>query len=472
MDLDKLNAVDTKNPAAVKELQEFLKTRGYYTGPIDGKWGGGTTEGAGKLRTDLMETAKTARDTAVANQETNSPLNNALRGVTEFGPYAGGAALGAWAGHKGAKGMSSRWDRDAAQTKALASDPKISGVAGEAKMSSMRGARNAITGSQFLAPAALLGSAEYIRGHIAPKFEGETQKWINLGANADQGAGLGLAAHQLFDLKNRIASPADAADEARIETRAAAERNPAAPATTRPNSERLIAAAKAAGATGKLTKATAAEYLAKNVTDANRAAVAAELGVTKGQQVASTVKKLLAKPGASMIVAPLIGASVAYDAASGEAEAAGATPGEARTQGAVAGTGAAGLTAGAGYSLSKLLAKAPELGKALGRMSGPMLLNDLATQGHQAAFGAGPRWLDVPERNPNRSVITGQDSGPMMQAAALQVPQGVPLPNPDGSSPYPEMAPMGAGPMLPQQPQMPMRRPQLPYAAMGFGGRY
>ena len=69
----------------------------------------------------------------------------------------------------------------------------------------------------------------------------------------------------------------------------------------------------------------------------------------------------------------------------------------------------------------------------------------------------------LPERN------TGK-TDEFTTARSLQIPQGIPLPNPDGSSPYPEMAPMGAGPMLPQQPQMPMRRPQLPYAAMGFGG--
>jgi hypothetical protein len=499
MTLDELNAVDTKDAAAVKTLQEFLKSRGYYKGKIDGTWGGGTTDGADKLRNDLMETAKIARDKAVAEQgtaqttaESNSPLNNALRGATEFGPYAGGAALGAWMGHKGKQGLDARWARDAAETKAMANDPSIAGPVAERKMGSMRSSRNAITGAQFLAPAALLGSAEFIRGHVAPNFEGETKKWINLGANADQGAGLGLAAHQLFDLKNRIGSPADAADEARIETRAnpPAPPPPPPPPNTRPNSERLIAAAKAAGATGAQakTKTAAAEFLANNVTEANRAAVLAELPAgTTVRQITSTVKRLASKPGASSIVAPLLGGAVAYDAASSDAEAAGATPGEARAAGAKAGAGGAALTAGGAYGLSKILEKAPTLGNALGMGGGfgsglSIASNmgpntDLEHQKERTAIaqkyprlaslmGIQDEMAQVPERNMGKT-------DEFAQARALQVPQGIPMPQPNGQLPPELLAAMGAGPQMPQQqPPMPMRRPQMPYAALGFGGRY
>lgn len=499
MTLDELNAVDTKDPAAVKTLQEFLKSRGYYKGPIDGKWGGGTTEGTVQARQELTETAKVGRDKAVAEQgvaqtnaESNSPLNNALRGATEFGPYAGGAGLGMWGGHAVAKGMNAQGAKDAAATKAMAGDPKISGVAAEAKMGSMRTARNVATGAQFLAPAALLGSAEFIRGHVAPNFEGETKKWINLGANADQGAGLGLAAHQLLDLRNRVASPADPADEARIETKAAAERAPPeppkTPPTQRPNSERLTAAAKAAGATGKLTKASAAEFLANNITPANQAAVLAELPAgTTARQITSTVKRLASKPGSSSIIAPLLGGAVAYDAASSDAEAAGATPGEARAEGAKAGAGAAGITAGAGYGLSKILEKAPTLGSALGMgggfgsglsMASSMGPNtDLEHQKERTAIaqkypvlaklmGIQDEMAQVPERN------TGK-ADEFANARALEVPQNIPMPRPDGQLPPELLAAMGAGPQMPQQqPPMPMRRPQLPYAAMGYGRGY
>jgi hypothetical protein len=500
MDLEKLNAVDTSNPAAVKELQTFLKSRDYYKGPIDGKWGGGTTEGAGKLRADLMDTAKVARDTAVANQETNSPLNNALRGATEFGPYAVGGGLGMYGGHKGAQGMSKLWGRHAAETANMAGDPNISGTAAKAQMGSMRTARNTATGAQFLAPAALLGSAEYIRGHIAPKFEGETKKWIDLGANLDQGAGLGLATHQLVDLKNRIASPATAADEALISTRATAERTPPPPPPpppgTRANSDRLTAAARAAGATGKLTKASAAEFLANNVTDANRAAVLAELPPgTTGRQLGATVRRLASRPGSSMIIGPLVGGVAAYDAVSSQAQAEGATPGAAQAQGAAAGTATGAGVAGAGYGISKVLDKFPNFGKALGiggAMSVPSLAADaydpsqekLNMDRNQAARNF-PSWMrggevenayqmaQVPERN------TGKVD-PFATARGLPEPTGGPMPGPNGEPAYPDpewlqammqQAALGAGPRIPQPP-MPQQQPRLPYGAMGFGGRF
>ena len=98
----------------------------------------------------------------------------------------------------------------------------------------------------------------------------------------------------------------------------------------------------------------------------------------------------------------------------------------------------------------------PGLARTLGRMSGPMMLNDAAVQLHRGIYGSGPQHLDVPERNPNRSVLTGQNSGPMRSAEALHVPEGIPLPQPDGSSPYGEGLPSAFG-----MPPMPMRRPRF-----------
>ena len=462
MDLEQLNKIDTSNAAQVKELQTFLKTRGYYSGPIDGKWGGGTTEGAVKLRTDLANTANTTRDTAIANQQANDPTNNAIRGATEFGPYAVGAGIGAWGGHAVGKGLTFLGGRDAAATKAMAADPKISGVAAEAKMGSMRAARNAATGAQFLAPAALLGSAKYMRDYVNPRFEGETKKWMDLGVNAEQGAGLGIAAHQLLDMRNRFATPADAADEARIETRAAAERAPAPPPNAqRQNSERLMAAARAAGATSNLSKAKAADFIANNITEANRAAVLAELPAgTTAKAIASTVKRLASKPGASSIALPLTAAALAYDAASGDAEAAGASPGEARTQGAVAGTGAAALTGGALYGASKLPAALRAAGGVGMNALAPYAISDMTDNFANGGKGFTPEeiqasqnqtfnttarntpsFLDtsavrsardmaqVPEPSPVRSVLTGhaaEMNGPLASANALQIPEDIP----------------------------------------------
>lgn len=440
MNLDQLNNIDTANPDQVKALQIFLKTRGYYAGPIDGKWGGGTTQGAVKLREDLTNAANTSRDTAIANQEANDPVNNAIRGATEIGPYGIGMGAGATVGHFGGRALKEQDAAQRAEVKRIAADQRITGDVAKTQLRGMRTNRNAVTGAQFAAPALFLGSAEYLRRGIAPGFQDpktgadtETSKWIKLGANLDQGVGLGVLGHQLFGLKDRIRSPNDAVDEGLIQSRPSGGTPPPESPALRPNSQRLIAAARAAGATGKLTKTTAAKYLANNVTAANRAAVAAELGVGPGEKIAPAVKRLASRPGVSSILAPLIAGGMAYDSASGEAEAAGATPGEARTRGAVAGTGAAAVTGGTLYGLNKLAqAAGPVAGavrtgmSALGRMSGPLLLNDLAVQGHRAIYGEGPQYLDVPEPSPIRSVTREQNSGPLMQASALEIPGDIP----------------------------------------------
>lgn len=223
------------------------------------------------------------------------------------------------------------------------------------------------------------------------------------------------------------------------------------------------------------TKLTAAEAIAR----ADQLKAAADVA-----QEGSRASKLIGKAGKVGI--PLAAGALAYDAASSEAEAAGASPTDAKTRGAVAGTGTGAATAGSAYGLTKALQAAPNLGRALGiggGMTMPLAAMEIGPGTPEAANLERSRiaqnWpriasmlgltdemgQQLPERN------TGK-TDEFATARSLQIPQGVPLPNPDGSSPYPEMAPMGAGPMMPQQPQMPMRRPQLPYAAMGFGGRF
>ncbi len=473
MNLEKLNSLDINNAGQVKELQQFLKSRGYYNGPIDGKWGGGTTDGAVKLRTDLTNTANTARDTAVANQQANDPTNNAIKGATEIAPYAVGFGGGAWAGHKGAKYLKEKNTAAAGEISQIAGNPKISGAEGERSIVEARSARNKRAGLQFLAPGALFASAEGMRRYVAPIMgpTPEDQKWINLGANADQGAGIGLTVHQLAGLRNQVGPVGALPDEALIRTRAAAERAPkpaAAPPNAlpppdapvlRPNSDRLIAAARAAGAVGKLNKTTAVAYLTTNVTEANRAAVATELGVKPGQRLSSVVKSLASKPGVSSIVAPIIAGGIAYDAATGDAEAAGATPGQARARGAAAGAGAAALTGGAVYGLNKLAQVAPMASNALSIAGGatmPFAVSDMTDVFANGGKGFTPEeiqasenstlnttarntpsWMDtgavrnaremaqVPE--PNALARAGKaNSGPLMQAAALQIPDNIP----------------------------------------------
>jgi hypothetical protein len=191
---------------------------------------------------------------------------------------------------------------------------------------------------------------------------------------------------------------------------------PAAPST---NSERLIRAAREAGATGKLTKAQAAQYLAGNVTAENRAAVARELGVKPGRNfatrlsgkvraMASTTRRI---PG---IAAPIIAGAVAYDAARNAAEARGAGPVGQTATGAGAATVAAGTTAAAmkgGQYLSKL----PGVGAAarfLGKASGPMMLSEgageLMRQGIDRGYLRDPAQMG---QQPPQNALSAADPG-------------------------------------------------------------
>lgn len=394
MDLEQLNAININDKEQVKGLQQFLKTRGYYNGPIDGKWGGGTTEGAVKLRGDLQNAANTNLEISRNQVTASDPTRNAIRGATEFGPYAVGAGVGAVGGHYMAKGMTAEAARQRAETARIAADKDIAGSVGVKKIRQMERARRLRTGGQFLAPAALLGSAELIREHVAPKFDDpETKKWINLGANADQGAGLGLLVHQLADMRRRFGSPADQADEALIETRAQAPRNaldaakppaspeeaPAAPKT--PNSARLIAAARAAGATGPLTKQGAADFLAANPGKAT-GAVAKALGVSNGpnlsSRIANAVKTMASTRGASSIALPLLAGGLAYELAGEPAEAADGSGAVATPANRLA---AAGTAAGTAYGVNKLAQALPQAVNtafsAVGRMQPVMMVDEL-----------------------------------------------------------------------------------------------
>lgn len=510
MDLEKLNSININNAAQVKELQQFLKTRGYYNGPIDGKWGGGTTEGAVKLRGDLT----TARDANVRISENqviaNDPTRNAIRGATEIGPYVGGAVVGAAAGHFGARAMNTKDAAQAAETTRIAGNPKISGQVGMAKIDQMNSARRLRAGGQFLAPAALLGSAEYIRSHVAPMkndkgeavFDPETQKWINLGANADQGAGLGLAAHQLYDLKNRFGSPASAADEAIIQTRAlppappppmnaldAAGRAskppqnalgaaapppedgpPAAPTKT-PYSDRLIAAARAAGARGPLTKQGAADYLEKNLNDQNRGAVAKALNVKGGRNIGSristAIKTMASRPGASSMVGPLVAGGLAYELAGEPVEAADGSTSEPSTGNRLA---AAGAGAGIAYGAQKGLNAIPKGGGAMfGGAMGPSVI-DAMTDAYIPADS--PAYQESKRQEDMRASDAGQQTNAFLARnlpsalhfgeIARQDVSNVPSPNPMRTTPEP------GNPYFPLSSQ-PMEEP--PKNALDAAGR-
>jgi hypothetical protein len=472
MDLEQLNKIDTSNPDQVKALQTFLKTRGYYNGPIDGKWGGGTTTGTVKLREELTTAANTARDTETAKTEgikaANDPTARLTKMATEFGPWAVGVGAGIGTGIGVAKKFNKEDKLQSEAASRLAKAKDITPQAGREGLARMDSRRAWRSGKQFLGPAAFGGAGAFTSEVVAPRFndDPETKKYINLAATTENAAGAGLASKQMLDLALR-GDPIDQEDRARIMSRSAPPpaATPDAPVLRTP-ADRLTAAARAAGASGKLTKKTAAEYLATNVNAENRAAVATELGVGPGQKITSAIKKLSTSRKPSVLIGPMIAAGMGYDAASSEAEAAGATPAEARTRGAVAGTGAAALTGGAMYGLSKL----PQMmGRAAGTgmsMLAPFAAADMydptpeeLSRDRNAVARKFPRFLhggavedayqmaQTPEPSPVRSQLSGfaaERAGPLSSASALQVPEGIPLPRPDGASPYAEAQPARA----------------------------
>jgi hypothetical protein len=392
MDLKQLDSIDTSNAAEVKKLQEFLRSRGFYKGPIDGKWGGGTTEGAVKLREELKDTLNTNLQISNNQREANDPVNNAIRSATEVGPYAAGATIGAGLGHLGAKGLKAQDAGFKDEAKRLAANPRIAGTVAEKQLGNMKGSRLASTLGQFAGPAAFLGSAEYIDREIAPKYEGETAKWIGLGANLDRGIGIGALGHQLFDLKNRFKSPVDPEDAGVIRTRAALEREPEGklakalqqqnaapeappkltPADTPPppqqpmrHSDRLREAVTATGGKAARTKAANVEAIKRGLTAENAAAVAKSLNLPETADRKAILQRLreISTIGGKMAIPVAVGS---YLAATGDSEAADATAGERATN--AAGNFAVG--AGGAYAGSKLVdalrAAAPTAMKALG----------------------------------------------------------------------------------------------------------
>lgn len=144
--------------------------------------------------------------------------------------------------------------------------------------------------------------------------------------------------------------------------------------------DRLVTAAREAGATGQMTKSEAAHFLAKSLTDSNRGAVAKALGVANGPNLQTRLlevaKTMASKPGTSVIIPGAIGYSV-YDALRSPAQA--GEDGEASSPmsapgAAAVGAGAAGAT-GLGIEGVRRLAQGPlgqAMMKGIGRVAGPV----------------------------------------------------------------------------------------------------
>ena len=340
MTLDELNQIDVNDPAAVKQLQTFQRSRGYYSGPVDGKWGDATIKGVTGLRGDLQAESANQRAGAEARASENSAGSQLARFGTKFGPYAVGVGTGVPAGRT----MSKSFDaKDAAQGDTiarLARAKDVTPIIAEQTLNAENRKRAYRTGKQFLGPAALLATGEATRRYVAPQFDEKTREYVNLGANAEQAAGVSLGVKQLIDLSKR-SSPIDPVDVARIQSRAAEARGD-------PYTVSSKSAATAAVETDKALEARMAGLRARTAADLRTEAKAAGLAVSGVKEdlvrriaesqgsTASKAARLLPK---ASLLAPFAAGALAYDAESNEAEAAGASPAEARGRGAVAGPG-------------------------------------------------------------------------------------------------------------------------------------
>jgi hypothetical protein len=354
MTLDELNKIDVNDPAQVKALQNFLKSRGYYSKGIDGKWGGDTIEAVKSLRGDLQTEAQTnlrssevGLKTAETNLQAEQQKSSWSRFGQEFGPYAAGGGLGALGGAAMMRANKASDTGLAKEAERMLTDKRVtSPVVAEKTLDSRLNARRWRTGKQALgAPAAAFALADVTRRYVKPSTSEEIQPYIDLAASMEQGVGGGVGALMIkdaFSSKNPV--PADV--EAAIRSRAAEARGD--PYTV---SGKAKAATPAANAPDP---ARMAELRAKRAADLRTEAKAAGLHVsgTKEDLVrrladapAQTAKpKRLPKAG---LLAPFAAGAIAYDAATEDAEAAGLSEMATQGRGAAAGAGAAGLTVGA-----------------------------------------------------------------------------------------------------------------------------
>lgn len=251
---------------------------------------------------------------------------------------------GLYAGHKQAVGIERRQ---------AAMAPEAQATMGTGRRFSPYAARSLL----------FLPEGYYLRNQVAPQIEnqygrdlvraGGTGMMLAGGALLGEGAVKALTPPDRGGPRVPVPAVAEAPVPAAPAPTASASTAPA-PNAPRPHADRLISAARAAGAKGPLNKATAASYLETNLNPENRAAAAAELGIKPGRNFASristAVRNMANTRGVSSFLLPAaVGAGV-YDALANPAEAEVAKAAEApsRATAAAAGTAAAGGTYGAG----------------------------------------------------------------------------------------------------------------------------
>ena len=387
MDLEQLlNSFDPSNAKQIEAVQKALRARGLYDEPPDGRMGKKTAAAIRNARAAIQrEKDRALQGQQLQQQQRELEQRAAERSwqnqLAQAAKYTAVPA-GLYAGHRMAKGIEARQlATEAAQRgRMLPNAPK---GWGSSRRFAGRFAPYALRGSL------LAGEGMALREGVAPQLSNETaRETARIAGSGLVGAGVGVTGEGIVksftpQVQGGGVAPAAGAGETLPTSTIEAAPTKAAPVeatsrAARPYSERLIKAARAAGATGRLTKKSAAAYLGKtdfaNVKPNVRAAVARELGVAPGRNVAArlsdAVKKMAKSRGAGSLFWPIVAAGVAGEAAYSDAEARSLGEGE-RQRNALAAAGAGGgLAAGIAYGASKA---APMIERAIGPAAGAML---------------------------------------------------------------------------------------------------
>lgn len=360
MDIETLiKNLDPTNPDEIKALQRALQVQGYDI-PIDGEMGPKTANAVRDARNRIAAQRQIElQKQQIAAQEAEKSWQN------QMGQYAKYSSIpaGLYAGHRMAQGIEGRQlATEAAQRSGML--PNAPSSWGTVRRFSGRMApyswRGGLLGAEGLA----------LRELVAPKLPNSTaQETARIAGTGLVASGVGLTGEGIvksFTPQITGDMPAVAAPQtSETPVPEAPVRQPAAeraPASIRPFSERLIRAARAAGATGKLTKAQAAKYLKdidyEGMRPDMRTAIARELGEAPGRnfisRISAAIERMAKSRGAGGVFWPALAAGIAAQSAYSDAEARGLTPGERRRNALAAAGAGAGITAGAGYGLSKL----------------------------------------------------------------------------------------------------------------------
>lgn len=467
-----------------KAVQQKLQDAGHYTGAIDGHWGD-TTKSAMELEDKALTAARATADTKeeraaaarlaeknadieaervrqagkskdvedegakAANAEKLAKLmlrqrydedaNSALGLGAKIaaGPVAltGGKALGLGLG-AGINAYMNEGQRKKNETLARAAEDRVKGLTtreGAITGTKLAGAMPpATTGGRVLARMAphmglgaiLAGTGAYTESQVDPEESFYPRMADRAFGVGNIGAGIGLMTQGVKQAAQPGVSP-DAAALSVINS-SQLRRNNQPPEDAGPKltpKQSLLAEARSANITG-----------------------ASKMNMTQ-------LKSALVKVGTKTpLIGPAVAGALAYGMTPDSAEAADAGPIASRSEALTNAGVATGIGAGTGYGISKLLEKAPNLARALGiggAMTAPQMAMNMGPEdslehqkersaiaqnypGMARFLGIRDEMAQVPERNMGKT-------DEFATARGLQIPEGIPAPNPDGSSPYPEL---------------------------------